>query len=103
MRARDDGGVKFSLRLRNGGTIRPVVVSNRLLYWGWLRMTLGVLQMSCALAAAYAIFRVGFEPVTWALAAGAFASSALSRWLYRGRRDPALENMPNDTTRKDTI
>jgi hypothetical protein len=71
-----------------------ILSSKRILYWGWLRMALGVVQMSCALSAAFAIFAVGLQPVTWALVIGAFAATALSRLLYRGQPDPNLKHLP---------
>lgn len=83
--------MRTTLKLRFG-----VSFWNRLLYWGWLRMVLGVLQMSSAAAAVYAVFKIGFEDVTVALVLLAFATTALSRWLYRGKPDPSLEKKSCD-------
>lgn len=83
--------VHLAIHNRASHAEEPVpLLSKRLAYWGWLRMLLGAIQMACAASAVFAIFRVGLEPITWALIFGAFASTAISRLLYRGRRDPNL-------------
>ena len=73
----------------------------RVVYWGWLRMVLGAIQMTCSVSAIFALFRVGFEPVTYALIGGAFGATALSRFLYRGRPDPKVQqdNSPTSQNR----
>ena len=72
-------------------------LSKRLLLWGWLRMLLGVLQMSCSVAAVWAIFQIGFEPLTWELIFVAAGASIVSRLLFRGRKDPQVETARNES------
>lgn len=64
-------------------------------YWGWFRLALGVLQMSCSAYAVFLIFWLGLEPVTWGFIAAAIGLTALSRLLFRGRRNVDLEQEEN--------
>jgi hypothetical protein len=59
--------------------------------WGWLRMALGIGQMSVALVSVITLIAVGFQPITYALVALATALTLLSRILYKGRKDPRLK------------
>jgi hypothetical protein len=63
----------------------------RVTVWRWLRLALGVLQMTLSLVGAVALCTVGLRPLTWGLVAGATAASGLRWWLYRIRpfNDPA--------------
>ncbi len=74
--------------------------SPRILYWGWLRLAVGVIQMACSAYAAFLIFQVGFQPATWEFIVGAIAATAISRLLYRGEPDPKLDTRINDGRRE---
>ena len=55
------------------------------LIWGWLRLFLGMLQISLSVAGITALFKIGFRPLTWAFVAGATIATISSLLLYRGR------------------
>lgn len=60
-------------------------VTRQKIVWGWLRVFLGITQMSLAAATLGALLTVGTRPVTWALAGGTVTALVISRLLYRGR------------------
>lgn len=62
--------------------------------WGWLRMALGIGQMSFAAVSIITLIAVGLRPLTYALAAVATCLAVISRILYRGRKDPELTHPP---------
>ena len=55
------------------------------LIWGWLRLFLGILQISLSVAGITALFKIGFRPLTWGFVAGAAIATIMSLLLYRGR------------------
>lgn len=56
--------------------------------WGWLRLILGVGQMTLALATAGLLFLVGLHAVTWIFLAITMILTITSRVLYHGRKAP---------------
>ena len=58
------------------------------LYWGWVRLALGMAQMGLAMATAVSFLQDGFAPLTWSLVVCACAATGLSRYLYRGKPGP---------------
>lgn len=61
------------------------------LVWGWLRLFLGWVQMSLAVAGFGALLVVGNHPITWAFAIAALLGVIVSRMLYQGKSDPTLK------------
>ncbi len=61
------------------------------LIWGWCRLLLATVQLTCAPLAAYTVFAAGLDnPVSLTLFAAATLAAIVSRLLYRGRPDPRL-------------
>lgn len=58
--------------------------------WGWLRMALGVGQMSFVMVSIIALVFGGLQRSTYILAAIATGLTLTSRVLYRGEKDPKL-------------
>lgn len=58
--------------------------------WGWLRMALGIGQMSFVTVSVIALLVVGFQRSTYILLAIATGLTVTSRILYRGEKDPKL-------------
>jgi len=56
--------------------------------WGWVRLALGVGQMTLALATAGLLFLVGLHAVTWIFLAVTMILTITSRLLYHGRKGP---------------
>ena len=56
--------------------------------WGWLRLVLGIAQMTLAITTFGLFLLVGFRPVTWIFFAVTTTLMILSRILYRGRKGP---------------
>lgn len=54
--------------------------------WGWLRLVLGVGQMTLALATAGLLFLVGLHTVTWFFLVITTILTITSRWLYHGHK-----------------
>lgn len=71
--------------------MRPPL-SLKVVHWGWVRLVLGVLQISCSAYAVFLIFQIGLQPIAWVFIFAAFAATGVSRLLYRGRPGPALED-----------
>ncbi len=74
-------------------------LSHRIVYWGWLRLAVGVIQMASSTYAIFLILQIGFQPATWAFILGAFAATAVSRLLYRGKPDPNTRTRIDDGMR----
>jgi len=55
---------------------------------GWVRLALGVGQMTLALATAGLLFLVGLHAVTWIFLAVTMILTITSRLLYHGRKGP---------------
>lgn len=62
--------------------------SRQKVIWGWLRLVLGVGQMTLALATAGLLFLVGLHVVTWVFLAITMVLTITSRLLYHGRKGP---------------
>ena len=56
--------------------------------WGWLRLILGVGQMTLAIATVGLLFLVGLHALTWTFLAITTILTITSRVLYRGRKGP---------------
>jgi hypothetical protein len=56
--------------------------------WGWLRLVLGVGQMTLAVATAGLLFLVGLHAATWIFLADTTILTITSRLLYHGRKAP---------------
>lgn len=56
--------------------------------WGWLRLVLGVGQMTFAIATAGLLFLVGLHTLTWIFLAITTMLTITSRLLYHGRKAP---------------
>ena len=56
--------------------------------WGWLRLVLGIAQVTLAIATFGLFLLVGFHPVTWILFTVTTVLLIVSRILYRGRKGP---------------
>jgi len=56
--------------------------------WGWLRLVLGIAQMTLAITTFGMFLIVGFHPITWILFAVTTTLLIVSRILYRGRKGP---------------
>lgn len=56
--------------------------------WGWLRLVLGVGQMTLAIATVGLLFLVGFRALTWVFLAITTVLTITSRVLYHGRKGP---------------
>lgn len=56
--------------------------------WGWLRLTLGLVQMTFAAAGVGAVFAFGMHWLTYLSVAIATAATIVSRLIYRGRTAP---------------
>ena len=68
---------------------RPFKMETRQKFiWGWLRLILGVGQMTLALATAGLLFLVGLHAVTWIFLATTMILTITSRVLYHGRKAP---------------
>ncbi len=61
------------------------------LIWGWLRLFLGLAQMSLAAASFGLLITIGLHWITWAFIVGATAAAIVSRLLYHGQADSKLE------------
>jgi hypothetical protein len=59
--------------------------------WGYLRLALGLAQISLSTTALALLFTVGLHPFTWAVLAAGTATTITSRLLYGGRPDPRLK------------
>jgi hypothetical protein len=59
--------------------------------WGWVRLVLGLTQMSFSLTAACVLAFCGLGWRVYAAAAVATLAAVVSRVLYAGRPDPGLE------------
>ena len=57
--------------------------------WGWLRLVLGIAQMTLAIATFGLFLLAGFRPITWILFAVTTVLLIVSRTLYRGRKGPS--------------
>lgn len=56
--------------------------------WGWLRLILGVGQMTLAIATVGLLFLIGLHALTWIFLAITTILTITSRVLYRGRKGP---------------
>lgn len=61
--------------------------------WGWLRMILGILQLTLAPLALLVLFKQGIEDeLTWVLVILTTLITGISRLLYNGRRTPEMKD-----------
>lgn len=65
-------------------------VTKHKLIWGWLRLVLGWVQISCALIAVVLLIAIGFQLLTWLFFGGAIVAIITSRLLYHGQSGPLL-------------
>jgi hypothetical protein len=56
--------------------------------WGWLRLVLGITQITFSVWSVVLIVRDGLQPKTGIVIGLGFLALALSRWIYRGRARP---------------
>jgi hypothetical protein len=66
-------------------------VTGHKLLWGWLRLVLGLAQISLSSTGIVLLLMVGFHPATWAVLVAGTAATLTSRLLYAGRPDPRLK------------
>lgn len=66
--------------------LRSTTATSEVWMWGWLRLILGLLQISFSAAGATALLTIGFRPLTWVFTAGATATTITSLLLYHGQR-----------------
>lgn len=66
----------------------------RYLFWGWLRLVLGIAQMALVGAAVVAFLYGGLSDVTVGCFLAASAATLLSRVLYHGRHQPDGDQEP---------
>ncbi len=59
--------------------------ASHLLIWGWLRLFLGLLQISFSVGTITALFKIGLRPITWVFVTGAAIATISNLLLYRGR------------------
>jgi hypothetical protein len=59
------------------------------LIWGWVRLLIGVAQISLAGLTFGVLITIGVTPLTILLAALATVIAVISRLIYRGRKGPA--------------
>ena len=67
----------------------PISDDHRLL-WGWVRLVLGLTQMSFSVTAAYLLAVRGLQWRVGVAALVATVAAIVSRFLYAGRPDPRL-------------
>ena len=56
--------------------------------WGWLRVALGIGQMTLAIAMGGLLLLMGFHYITWIFFAITMILMITSRLLYHGRKGP---------------
>lgn len=54
--------------------------------WGWLRVALGIGQMTLAIATGGLLLLIGFHYITWIFFAVTMILTITSRLLYHGRK-----------------
>lgn len=68
--------------------LRSLAGRQQLIVWGWLRLALGVAQITLVIWAIVLIAKSGLQPKTGVVIGLGFIALAVSRWLYRGRKGP---------------
>jgi hypothetical protein len=66
------------------------VITTHKLIWGWLRIVLGIAQMSFAAMGFISLLMIGTNWLTWLFVIGAAITTIISWLLYRGKPDPNL-------------
>jgi uncharacterized membrane protein len=73
------------------------MITHHELFWGWLRLVLGIMQMVLAVAGIITLIVYGLHNITLIFFAGATAAMVISRLIYSGRSGPNLEKGKNNT------
>lgn len=60
--------------------------------WGWLRVFLGLMQTSLAVAGILMLLTIGSRPITLVVVGGALTATIISRLIYKDRSNPALSD-----------